>query len=238
MSGESATQSPDPGGGSVVNRIPLIDRVASSAERLIDRHIFGLQTDPNFWPPPSDCASIPVPVGINTSDDAGPAWILDNESLPAWHGRRTVIGAQAFRFECNEEYDCGWRLADVAARFLRLLCHGNDPGIITIVPPPTIYTPVPVLHWLGTRLAQSLDAGFVPGLFEAACPFHVHPDDIPHPKLTLSAMFRVNGDAGVNLQSQRVLLIDWRYHQGRTLTTLARLLRRSHAEVVRFAWLR
>ncbi|MBI5868786.1 MAG: phosphoribosyltransferase [candidate division Zixibacteria bacterium] len=34
------------------------------------------------------------------------------------------------------------------------------------------------------------------------------------------------------------MLIDWRYHHGRTLSTLARMLRRSGAEVVRFVWLR
>src|SRR3972149_10660842 len=236
MGGESATQSPEPG-GSVVNRIPLIDRVVSSAERQINRYIFGLQPNPHFWPPPSDCASIPVPAGISVSDDDGPAWILDAEHLRAWHRRRTVIGAQAFRFEWNEEYDCGWRLADVATRFLRLQCVGKDPPIVTIVLPPTVYTPVPVLHWLGVRLAESLDAEFVPDLFEAACPFHIHPDDIHHPRLTLNDMFRISGSASINLKAQRVLLIDWRYHQGRTLTTLARLPRRSRGEAVRLAWL-
>ena len=207
-------------------------------DRFVNRHIFGLQTNPDSWPPPSACDSIPVPSGTNVSDDAGPAWILQDEFLPAWHRRRTVVGAQAFRFEHNEEYDCGWRLADVAARFVRARTGAVDPAIVTMIPPLTVFAPVPVLPWLGTRLAQLLNARFVPELFEVACPLHVHPDQPSHSRPPLSTLFRIHPDAGISFEGQRVLLIDWRYHQGRTLSTLARLLGRRKAEVTRFAWLR
>jgi len=216
----------------------LINGFIPRAGQFVNRHVFGLQPDPDFWPRPSDCDAIPSPLGINAGDDAGPVWILDDEFLPTWHHRRTVAGAQAYRFEYNEEYDCGWRLADAAARFLRMAGGGNDPAIVTVVPPPAVYAPVPVLPWLGTRLSQLLNSRFVPELFDVACPLHVHPDAPSHSKMTLNAMFRISGDIGINLEGQRVLLIDWRYHQGRTLSTLARLLGRRKVEVVRFAWLR
>jgi hypothetical protein len=221
-----------------IMKTALPGRLIDRAGRFVNRHVLGLQTDPDFLPQPSDCASIPVPLGFSAGDDAGPVWILDKEYLPAWHHRRTVVGAQAYRFEYNEEYDCGWRLADVAARFLRMQVGGDDPAIVTIVPPPAVYAPVTVLPWLGTRLSQLLNLRFAPALFDVACPLHAHPDTIRHPRLPLSEVFRISGEAGVDLEGQRVLLIDWRYHQGRTLSTLARLLRRRKAEVVRFAWLR
>lgn len=179
-----------------------------------------------------------MPAGIAADDDAGPVWILDNERLPAWHRRRTVIGAQAFRFEQNEEYDCGWRMADVAARFVDSRCENPPPMLVAIVPPPPVYAPVPVLPWLGNRLAQLLEVRFVPELFAACAPFPSHPDLIPHAKVPPSGLFRVKGDAVRDLAGVRVLLIDWRYHHGRTLSTLARMLRRSGADVTRFVWLK
>ncbi len=217
---------------------PRIDRFASGARRLIDRHIFGLTTDPDSWPKPDDLGSIPLPEGIPLDDDAGHVWILDNERLSAWHRLRTVIGAQAFRFEQNEEYDCGWRLVDVAARFLQ--SHGDDwnAALVAMVPPPPVYTSIPVLPWLGARLATTIDARFVPDLFAASAPYPTHPDVIPHAKMPPSGLFRIKGSSESNLAGVHVLLIDWRYHHGRTLSTLARMLRRSGADVVRFAWLR
>lgn len=206
--------------------------------RFLNRHVFGLQFNPDDWPPPSDCSSIPVPDGISLEDDAGPVWTLADEFLPAWHHRRTVVGAQAYRFEYNEEYDCGWRLADVAARFLQTQTTSDDLPIVTIVPPPAVYAPVAVLPWLGAHLADLLGARFEPALFDVSCPFHLHPDIIPHPKPPLSEMFGIWAESDINLAGRRVLLIDWRYHQGRTLSTLARLVRRRDARVVRFSWLR
>jgi len=109
---------------------------------------------------------------------------------------------------------------------------------VTMVPPPAAYALVPVLPWLGTRLSQFLNSRFVPELFEVACPLHVHPDAPSHSKMPLSSMFRIRAEIGISLEGQRVLLIDWRHYQGRTLSTLARLLGRRKAEIVRFAWLK
>ncbi|MEW5702812.1 MAG: hypothetical protein AB1792_11375 [Candidatus Zixiibacteriota bacterium] len=162
-------------------------------------------------------------------------WSLDHEFAQGWPRRRTVIGAQAYRFARNEEYDCAWRLADVAARFL--LGKSSDRRIdeVALIPPPAIYAPVPVLEWLGKRLAERLNARFRRSLIAAVAPLGAHADVEPHLPVPLGELYRV--DASAPIQGKTIMLVDWRWHQGRTLRTVAAMLRRGGADVVGFTWL-
>lgn len=214
-------------------------------ERLIFRHILGLQPDPDCWPVPIGINRLAVPQGIDTADALGPVWSLDAEFMRAWHHRRTPIGAHAFRFEQNGEYDCGWRLADVAARFLQEHDRSDGLTMLTIVPPAPVYRRVSVLPWLGRRLAELLRLQYVPDAFDMTRPLPGHPDSVfgvnrdaaSRPKITLDELYRMPDETVSQFSNQRVLLTDWRLHAGRTLTTLTRLLQRHNAEVVRFTWL-
>jgi hypothetical protein len=214
----------------------LLARVAPQAGRFINRNILGLQPDPDHWPMPHNAGSLPVHRGITLSDDTGQTLILDHEFTRAWPRRRTAIGAHAFRFEENSEYDCGWRLADVASRFLRR--HGTPKfDLAGIVPPPDTFGHVRVLPWVARRLALLLGSSYQSDLFETTCPLAVHPDRVRRPALPLTEMFRIGNASITQLKDARVLLIDWRRHSGKTLLTLARMLHKKGAQVVRFVWL-
>ncbi len=216
--------------------VGLLARVAPQAERFINRNILGLQPDPDHWPMPHNCGSLPVPEGMTLNDDTGQTLILDREFMSTWPHRRTTIGAHVFRFEENSEYDCGWRLADVASRFIRR--HGGPEfDLAGIVPPPDTFGHVRVLPWVARRFAQLLKVSFQPDLFETTCPLSVHPDRQRRPALPLTEMFRIGNASITQLKDARVLLIDWRIQNGKTLLTLARLLRKKGAQVARFAWL-
>jgi hypothetical protein len=210
--------------------------MAPLVERFVHRHILGLQPDPDHWPVPHDVGGLAVPAGMTFSDDAGQTLILANEFYPTWPRRRTAIGAHAYRFEENGELDCGWRLADVAARFLRDRCpRGFD--LAVIVPPPDTYGCRRILPWVAERLARVLDIQFKPALFETACPLAAHPDRTRRPTLPITEIFQISHTPDVPLKDARVLLLDWRRHSGKTLLILARILRKCGAEVMRFTWL-
>lgn len=214
----------------------LLARVAPQVERFINRNILGIEPDPDHWPAPPDCGSLPVPDGITLADDAGETLILGREFTSGWPHRRTVIGAHAYRFEENGEYDCGWRLADVASRFIRMHSASNF-DLVTIVPPPDTFGHVRVLPWIAKRLAQMLEIAYQPELFEAAGPVAAHPDLVRRPTLPLTEMFRIGNANVARLKGARVLLVDWRRHKEKTLLTLARMLRKKDAQVTRFVWL-
>lgn len=217
--------------------VGLVSRVVPQLERFINRQILGIEPDIDHWPPPPDVGSLPVPAGLILSDEAGQTLILGHESSATRPRRRTVMGAQAFRFEKNLEYDCGWRLCDVAARFIRR--HTDEPfDCLTIVPPPDTFGQIGILPWLAARLAQSLGISYQPDIFETTSPLAVHPDASRRATLPLTETFRIGRAHAGNVKDARVLLIDWRHHSGRTLLTLTRMLRKKGAEVVRFVWLR
>ncbi len=214
----------------------VIARVAPQLERFINRQILGIEPDPDHWPIPHDVASLSVNGGFTLTDEAGPTMILGCEFTPKRLRRRTVTGAHAYRFEENLEYDCGWRLCDAAARFIRREMAGAI-NYVTTVPPPDTFGQVRVLPWLAQRLANLLQVDYLPNLFVTSGPLAVHPDLVRRPALPLAEMFRLNPECPARLDGARILLIDWRRHSGRTLLTLTRMLRRKGAEVARFAWL-
>ena len=94
-----------------------------------------------------------------------------------------------------------------------------------------------MLPWVAERLTLIMDIPYEPSLFETACPLGSHPDVSRHLPLPLTEMFRINDACVSKLENARVLLIDWRLHSGRTLLTLARMLRKKGAEILRFTWL-
>lgn len=214
----------------------LVTRIVPQLERFINRQILGIEPDPDHWPAPPDLGSLAIPAGTFLSDDAGQTLILGCEYSSGWPRRRTVIGAQAFRFENNHEYDCGWRLCDVAARFIRR--HASDDfNLLTIVPPADTYGQLRSLPWLAGRVAKSMEIPYLPDVFESVGPLAVHPDALRRPTIPLTELFRVADSHAPRLKNSRVLLIDWRRHSGRTLLTLTRMLCGKGAAVVRFAWL-
>jgi hypothetical protein len=201
----------------------------------VNHRVLGLAPDPDTWPEPPDVASLQVPEGADYSSDLGPAWSLDSEFTRAWHRRRTAIGAQAYRFEHNEEYDCGWRLVDVAARFLPRKQLDQHIDLVTLIPPPPVYARVPVLAWSGERLALRLNTEFLPELLIATAPFGTHPDLAPRLPVPLGELYRLDDSAFV--RGKTLLLIDWRWHKGRTMKTITKLLRQNGTHVVCFTWL-
>jgi len=213
----------------------VIARLREGLSRLVNRHVLGLAPDPDTWPEPPDVDCLPIPAGVDHSSDLGPARSLDCEFTRAWHRRRTVIGAQAYRFEHNEEYDCGWRLVDVAARFLRQSQPDTYIDLVSLVPPPPVYAPVPVLAWVGKRLALRLNTEFLPELLTATAPFGTHPDLAPRLPVPLGELYRLDDPAFI--RGKTLLLIDWCWHKGRTMKTITKLLRQNGAHVVCFTWL-
>lgn len=212
----------------------VISRIVPGWKRFIDRHVLGERPDPDHWPEPHDVARLPVPTGIDHADAVGPAWVLGREFLPEWHRRRTGLGAQAYRFTRNEEYDCGWRLVDVAFRFLCVRTTDHRPGLVTIVPSPPVTTPVRTLEWSAERLAGRFDAAYAPELFAAVAPIGGHADLVKRLPVAPSELYEMSGTA--DLEGRLVLLVDWQWHHGRTIAILARKLERAGARVVRFAW--
>lgn len=214
----------------------LLGRLAPEAERFIYRHILGVQPDPDHWPQPDDVGMLPVPNGIVLTDKAGRTFILDREFSELWHHRRTAVGAAAFRFAENGEYDCGWRIADVAARFVER-CDPTAFDCVTIIPPPITFGQTRILPWIGARLAQILNVANEPSLIETTAPIAAHPDLARKPALLTNEMFNISQATAPYLAGSRVLLIDWRYHKGHTLLAIARMLRKRGADVTRFAFL-
>ena len=215
--------------------IAVASRLVPAFERFANRYLLGLQPDPDIWPEPANLKSIPVPPGIALEDSYGPTWSLDREHVPAWHRRRTTVGAQAYRFSHHTEYDCGWRLVDTATRLLDRKDIGSIDLVVT-VPQPLAFGRTHLLEWLGQRLAAAMEARFVPNLFTVTTPYSIHPD-VRRPALPLAEVFTLGDTPDVPLDRMRVLLIDWRFHRGRTLTTLARKLTQCDATVARFTWL-
>jgi hypothetical protein len=210
------------------------NRISTRIERVLYGRILGLAPDPETWPPPDNVSSLPVPDGLEKFAENLSGWVLEPEFGPRWPRRRTVIGAHAYRLEENAEYDCGWRLVDVAARFLRprLLSH---PDIVSIVPPPQLFQAVHSLEWAGERLAHSLDSTFRPDLFTISAPLNGHADrlaKLPAPWGGLYGLARPE-----SVFNKNILLIDWRWEKGKSLWALSKLLRDAGAPVVCFAWM-
>lgn len=203
-------------------------------QTLLYRHVLGLVPDPETWPPPPDVSSLPLPSGRERTDETLHGWAMSPEFAPGWPQRRTAIGAQAYRFTTNGEYDCGWRLCDLATRFLTIKSPEKCDLVIP-VPTPPIFTPVEPVEWLGQRLAKSLAATFRPDLVALSAPLADHADRLRHPPLPWGDLFRLTRPESVF--NRRVLLIDWRWERGRSLKAIQKLLRHAGAEVVCFSWL-
>lgn len=212
----------------------LLKRIPVQLERLAHRHILGLTPDPETWPAPPGIDSIPLPSGIETFGEQLRGWALDREFAGRWPKRRTVIGAQAYRLETNGEYDCGWRLENLADRFLKSRLEPQIDVLIP-VPPPQIYRQVPCLEWTSERLAQSLGATYRPDLIEASAPLMDHADRLSKLPVSWGDLFVLTRPESVF--NKRILLCDWRWERGRSLTALTKLLRHAGAEVVCFTWM-
>lgn len=213
----------------------VFGRALQGFHHLLNLHMLGLRPHPDQWPPPRDVDGLPTPTGLDRADHVGKAWILEPEFVPAWHHRRSALGAQAYRFEHNEEYDCGWRLASVAHRFLDHRVE-QDIDLVTVVPPPLVYARVPVVEWLGCRLADLLDATFRPNIWDANAPLGRHADEMKRLPVAISELYDLSKRA--NLQGRGVLLIDWRWHRGKMIMQLAKQLHHAGADVVRLAWMK
>ena len=159
---------------------------------------------------------------------------MEPEFTPHWPHRRTVIGAHAYRFEENGEYDCGWRLVDVAARFIRSRSLPQF-DFVAIVPPPQVFHAVHVLEWAGERLAASLDASFRPDLFIVSAPLNDHADRLTKLPVPWGGLYSLSRPEIVF--NKKILLVDWRWERGKSLWALSRLLRDAGSTVVCFAWM-
>jgi len=217
-------------------RAAVIERLAPEMERFLNRYILGLEPDPDHWPEPPDIGSLSVPSGLPREDEFGLAWTLDPEFIPNPIKRRTVIGAHAYRFTHNREYDCGWRLVDVTARFLRAQ-DAEAIDLVTFIPPPPVFSHVDALGWSAKRLAGCLGAEFAPCLIQSASPLTVHPDTVARPNIPLAEMYTLSPTHGLSLAGRSLLLLDWRWHRGRSITTVGRLLAHHKAAVTRFTFL-
>lgn len=218
-------------------RTGLIANIAPDLERFLNRHVLGVDVAPDYWPKPRDISTLPIPNGFDIADDAGSGWILAREYHDGWPKRRTAVGAHGYRFAHNREFDCGWRLVDCAARLIRANME-SDFACVTILPPANVFRANEILPWLAVRLAGELNTAFIPDLFTAVCPLAVHPDVARHLRVPSTNVFVLNDQSPVHLGGARVLLLDWRYHSGRTLRALAGLMRRRGAEVTRLVWLK
>jgi predicted amidophosphoribosyltransferase len=203
-------------------------------QRFVNRHLLGLAPDPESWPPPDDFDSLPLSPGREKSGEILKGWVLDREFGMRWPHRRTVIGAQAYRFEANAEYDCGSRLVDLAGRFLDSLSSSHF-DILMLVPPPQIFRPVNAVEWAGERLSRRLGAAFRPDLLVGSAPLNDHADRLRKLPVPWGDLYRLTRPESVF--NKRILLVDWRWEKGKTMTALSKLLRHAGAEVVCFAWM-
>jgi hypothetical protein len=215
--------------------VSVIGRVAPGLEQFLNRHILGIAPHPHHYPPPRDCSRLRVPHGYDVADSTGDSWTLTYEHVGSWPRRRTAIGAQGYRFARNGEFDCGWRLVDVAARFIQSRTEYQF-DLLTILPPPPVFRSQWVLPWAAQRLAERLGITFAPALFVAGCPYAEHPDTARFLALPPSDLFTLSPKTDTQLRGASVLLADWRRHHGRTLRSLAQQLERKGAHVVRFTW--
>lgn len=218
-------------------RSGLIANITPDLERFLNRHVLGIDVAPDYWPKPRDIEELPIPEPIDITDAAGPGWILAREFHANGMKRRTAIGAQAYRFAHNREFDCGWRLADCAARFIRTRAE-TEFACVTILPPANIHRANEILPWLAVRLAGELNTACLTDLFTAVCPLAAHPDIARHLPVPSTNVFVVNDKSPVHLNGVRVLLLDWRFHSGRALRAVAGMLHRRGAEVTRLVWLK
>ncbi|MBI3873310.1 MAG: hypothetical protein HY304_09570 [candidate division Zixibacteria bacterium] len=216
-------------------RTAVIGRIMPSLQDFLNSHVLGLATDPEFWPEPDDVGLLPVRSGIDRSDEHGPAWVLDYEYQTRWPRAYTLLGAQAYRFTQNADYDCGWRLVDVAARFLSEKMPADGVDMVVSVPPPATYSAVAAILWAGKRLAMRLGAEFSSDLLRPSVPLGDHPDRQRRLPVPLGELYRL--DESITISQRRILLVNWRWDQGRVITVIAKLLRRQGAVAVRFAWL-
>ncbi len=216
-----------------VNR-SLVQQIGARLERLIARHTLGLTPDPATWPMPADIDSLPLHTGIEKTGEKLIGRVLDAEFLNRWPHRRTIVGAHAYRFENNGEYDCGWRLANLAARFIQTGAVQPHDLLITI-PPPQVYRSVQALDWSGERLARLLDCTFRPDLVGLSAPLSDHADRLTKLPAPWGDLFRLNRPESVF--NKRVLLCDWRWEKGKSMTAVSKLLRHAGAEVLCFAWI-
>lgn len=203
-------------------------------QRFAYRHLLGLSPDPETWPAPTDRDCIPLPLGIEKSGEQLHGWVLDREFTEGWPRRRTVVGAQAYRLESNGEYDCGWRLVSLAERYIRGR-QETQIDIVIPVPPPQIFRQVPQLEWTCERLSRSIGAAFRPDLIEVSAPMMDHADKLTGLPVPWGDLFVLTRPESVF--NKRVLLCDWRWERGKSLTALTKLLRHAGAEVVCFAWM-
>ena len=148
--------------------------------------------------------------------------------------KRTVIGAHAYRFDINGEYDCGWRLINLAGRFIT--ANAASPhDILATVPPIPIFRPISTLEWAGERLARDMNCTFRPDLIGVSAPLADHADRLRTPPVPWGDLYRLNRPESV--YGKHVLLCDWRWEKGKSMTAMSKLLRHAGAEVVCFAWM-
>lgn len=212
----------------------LVKKLPVRLQRLAYRHMLGLTPDPETWPAPADRDSIPLPIGIDKPGEQIRGWVLDKEFTDGWPRRRTVLGAQAYRLESNGEYDCGWRLVSLAERSIGSR-HQAQIDIVIPVPPPQIFRQVPQLKWTCERLSRSIGAAFRPDLIEVAAPLMDHADRLTKLPVPWGGLFVLTRPQSVF--NKRILLCDWRWERGKSLTAVTKLLRHAGAEVVCFAWM-
>lgn len=210
-----------------------LSRLSERIERVVYRHVLGLQPDPETWPQPENVSALPLPIGIAKSGENLQGWVLEKEFTASWPSRRTVIGAQMYRFEENGEYDCGWRLVDLAGRYLESLALPKL-DIVMIIPPPQVFQSVHPLEWSAERLARRLGAAFRPDLAVVAAPLNDHADRLTKLPVPWGGLYSLSRPEFVF--NKTVLLADWRWEKGKSQWALAKLLRDAGAKVVCFAW--
>lgn len=212
----------------------LIHQFGVRVERFVVRHTLGLAPNPETWPEPTDVASLPQPIGIEKIAENLRGHVLEHEHVDTWPHRRTLIGAHAYRFEVNSEYDCGWRLVDLASRFIQ--SQGEpSPDILLIVPSVPVYHATPCLEWASERLARRLGGVYRPDLIQTAAPLAEHADRIAKLPAPWGDFYRLTRPESV--YGKRVLLCDWRWEKGKSMMAISKLLRHAGAEVVCFAWM-
>ena len=212
----------------------LIHRISARVERFVYRQILGLGPDPETWPPPADVAALLLPPGIEKIGENLCGRVLDKEFCGRWPGRRTAIGAHAYRFETNGDYDCGWRLVNVAERTINA-ADARRPELLITVPPAPVYRAVLTLEWSGERLARLFDCAFRSDLIGTSAPLADHADRLAKPPSPWGDLYRLNRPESVF--GKRVLLCDWRWEKGKSMAAISKLLRHAGAEVVCFAWM-